>query len=334
MPWRRLPPLHAVRAFEAAARHLSVTRAADELSVTPGAVSRHVRALEERLGTPLFLRHSTGLLLTTAGEALARATREGLDRIADAASGVRMRRLRRLSIGVYGYFASRLLLPLWPELNKARPDLEIDLHTSVNALELLPGRYDAVIAVSDAAPRTGLVTHSLVPIATVPVCAPRWLNGTAVDFATVPLLHSRQRPDDWRRWLDHAGFASVSVQGGSSFESIGLAIEAAAAGLGFAMAIEALVPPDLEQRRVVRAHPSARPTRRHFVLRYETRLADDPALEAFAAWLVARCSGGKKLHFPAAGVACDQRADEGDVVPDKGDRSHSRPKRSRPPRLS
>ena len=199
MPWRRLPPLHAVRAFEAAARHLSVTRAADELSVTPGAVSRHVRALEERLGMPLFLRHPTGLTLTTAGAALARATGEGLDRIADAASGIRMRRLRRLSIGVYGYFASRLLLPLWPELNKARPDLEIDLHTSINPLELLPGRYDAVIAVSDSAPRAGLITHLLVPIATVPVCAPRWLKGGAADFATAPLLHSRQRPDDWRR---------------------------------------------------------------------------------------------------------------------------------------
>jgi LysR family transcriptional regulator, glycine cleavage system transcriptional activator len=295
MPWRRLPPLHAVRAFEAAARHLSVTRAADELSVTPGAVSRHVRALEQRLGMSLFLRHSTGLELTTAGAALARATGEGLDRIADAASGIRMRRLRRLSIGVYGYFASRLLLPLWPELNKARPDLEIDLHTSVNPLELLPSRFDAIIAVSDAAPRAGLVTHLLVPIATVPVCAPRWLKAGAVDFATVPLLHSRQRPDDWRRWLDHVGFESVSAQGGSSFESIGLAIEAAAAGLGFAMAIEALLPPDLERWRVVLAHPLARPTRRNFVLQYEARLGDDPALTAFSTWLKRRCSPDGKL---------------------------------------
>jgi LysR family transcriptional regulator, glycine cleavage system transcriptional activator len=302
MPWRRLPPLHAIRAFEATARHLSITRAADELSVTPGAVSRHVRALEERLGMPLFLRRPTGLVLTRAGEALAGATCEALDRIADAASGIKMRRMRRLSIGAYGYFASRILLPLWPELSAAQPDLEIDLHTSVNPLDLVPDRYDAVIAVSDAAPRPGLVTHLLVPIATVPVCAPRWLNAAAVDFAAVPLLHSRQRPDDWRRWLDHAGFASVSVQGGSTFESIGLAIEAAAAGLGFAMVIEALAPPDLEQHRVVLAHPSARPTRRHFVLRYEARLADDPALNAFATWLTGRCSR-RKVTFAAAGSA-------------------------------
>ena len=288
MAWRRLPPLHAVRAFEAAARHLSVTRAAEELGVTPGAVSRHVRALEMRLEKPLFLRRSTGLVLTTAGEALAAATRDALDRIADAASGVRLRRLRRLSVGVYGFFASRILLPLWSELKAAHPDLAIDLHTSLNPLDMLPGRYDAVIAVSDAAPRAGLVTHPLVPIATVPVCAPRWQKGGPADFAAVPLLHARPRPDDWRRWLDHAGFKDVPAQGGSSFESIGLAIEAAAAGFGFAMAIEALLAPDLARRRVVIAHPTVRPTRRHFVLQYEARLADDPALTAFATWLRGR----------------------------------------------
>ncbi len=288
MSWRRLPPLHAVRAFEAASRHLSVTRAAEELGLTPGAVSRHVRALETQLGKPLFLRRSTGLVLTTAGEALAEATREGLDRIADAASGVRLRRLRRLSVGVYGFFASRLLLPLWPELRARHRDLEIDLHTSANPLDLLPSRYDAVIAVSDASPRPGLVSHPLVPIATVPVCAPRWLKRKPVDFANVPLLHARPRPDDWRRWLDHAGLGALSTQGGSSFESIGLAIEAAAVGLGFAMAIEALLPPDLARRKVVVAHPTVRPTRRTFVLQYEARLADDPALAAFSEFLRAR----------------------------------------------
>lgn len=291
MSWRRLPPLHAIRAFEAAARHGSVTRAAEELGVTPGAVSRHVRTLEEQLGKPLFLRRPTGLVLTTAGEGLADAARDGLDRIADAASGVKLRRLRRLSVGVYGFFASRLLLPLWPELRAAHPDLEVDLHTSLNPLDLLPGRYDAVIAVSDAEPRAGLVTHPLMPIATVPVCAPRWLKRGPVDFAAVPLLHARPRPDDWRRWLDHAGLGNVAAQGGSSFESIGLAIEAAAVGLGFAMAIKALLAPDLARRRIVIAHKTVRPTRRHFVLQHEARLADDPALAAFSGFLRKKFAG-------------------------------------------
>ena len=145
--------------------------------------------------------------------------------------------------------------------------------------------YDAVIAVSDGLPRAGLVTHSVMPIATVPVCAPQFAEGGKVDFASIPLLHARPRPDDWRRWLDHAQFTDVPVQGGSSFESLSLTIEAAAAGMGAAIAIDGLLAPDLARGDLVRAHPTVRPTRRQFVLEYEQRMADDPALTAFVAWL-------------------------------------------------
>lgn len=301
MAWRPLPSLHGIRAFEAAARHLSVTHAADELAVTPGAVSRHVRALEAELGERLFVRHPGGLSLTAAGTALAEASRDGLDRIADAASGVRLRRFRRLSVGVYGFFASRLLLPLWPDLARRHPDLAVDLHTSLNPLDLLPGRYDAVIAVSDAMPRPGLVAHRLVPIAAVPVCAPAWLAQGPPDFATAPLLHSRARPEDWPRWLRHAGFRNIDVQGGSSFESIGMAMDAAAAGLGFAIAIEALLAPDLAGGRLAVAYPAVRPTRRHFVLQHEARLTGDPALATFASWLRDRVAEGAGVYRLADG---------------------------------
>jgi LysR family glycine cleavage system transcriptional activator len=277
--------LHAVRAFEAAARHLSITRAADELNVTVGAVSRHVRALELRMGTALFLRGSRGLVLTSAGKAFADSAREALDRIADAADGLRLRRFRRLSVGVYGFFVSRFLLPIWPTLKAAHPELEIDLHTSSDPLDLLASRFDAVIAVSDGQPRAGLVTHPLMPIATVPVCSPDLLKNGPLDFAIVPLLHARPRPDDWRRWLDCADFTDIPVQGGSSFESLSLTIEAAAAGMGVAIAIEGLLAPDLARGSLVRAHPAVRQTRRQFVLEYEQRMAEDPALTAFVAWL-------------------------------------------------
>lgn len=288
MTGRRLPPLHAVRAFEAAARHGSMTRAADELGVTPGAVSRHVRSLETRMEATLFLRRSTGLELTEAGATLADEVGEALDRIAEAARGVRLRRPRRLSVGVYGFFASRFLLPRWPDLRRRLPELEVDLHTSVDPLDLVPGRYDAVIAVSDDSPRAGLTTHRLMPIATLPVCAPSERGEGAVDFGAVHLLHARPRPDDWRRWLDHAGFRSVPAQGGGSFESAGLALEAAARGLGFAMAIEALVREEIERGLLVAAHPKVRPTKRWFVLQHLSRLGDDPALAAFSEWLTAQ----------------------------------------------
>jgi LysR family glycine cleavage system transcriptional activator len=299
MASRRLPPLHAVRAFEAAARHLSITRAADELNVTVGAVSRHVRALEVRMNTALFLRGSRGLVLTSAGKAFADSAREALDRIADAAEGLHLRQFRRLSVGVYGFFLSRFLLPMWPGLKATHPELEIDLHTSANPVDLLASRYDAVIAVSDGQPRAGLVTRPLLPIATVPVCSPTLLKDGALDFMSVPLLHNRPRPDDWRRWLDHAQLTKVPVRGGSSFENLGLAIEAAAAGLGAVMAIESLLDIDLAQLNLVRAHPIVRPTRRHFVLEYEQPMADDPAVAAFATWL---CSACKQQDAHAAAV--------------------------------
>jgi LysR family glycine cleavage system transcriptional activator len=286
MPGRRLPPLYAIRAFEAAARHRSMTGAANELSVTPGAISRHVRGLEERMETPLFLRRASGLELTWAGEMLARSVGEALDRIEEATNGARLSRYRHLSVGVYSHFASRFLLPRWNDLRAAHPHLEIDLHTSANPLDLLPEHYDSVIAVADGTSQPGVTTRKLMPISTVPVCAPALASHDPPDFATVPMLHTRLRPEDWRRWLNHAGLGNVPVRNAGSYESLGLVTEAASAGLGYAIAIEALLRPDLERGTVVVAHPLSRPTQRYFVLQYETRLAGDPAAGDFAGWLL------------------------------------------------
>lgn len=288
MPARRLPQLHAVRAFEAAARHLSMTHAAHELNVTPGAISRHVRALEQELAAELFVRRATGLELTPVGRSLAEATREALDRLEEAATGVRLRRHRRLTLGVYGHFFARALLPILPEMRRHLPEIEVDWHTSTNPLDMLPSRFDAVVAVGDAARQSGLVVRPLLPIATVAVAAPRRLKKGPVDFTRVAMLHTRPRPDDWRRWLDHAGFGTVPVRGGSSFESASQTLEAAAADLGLAIAIECLLAPDLGSGRLAIAHPARRPTRRQFVLQYETRVAADPSLKAFADWLCMR----------------------------------------------
>lgn len=300
MPGRRLPPLYALRAFEAAARHRSMTGAANELGLTPGAISRHVRALEERMETPLFLRRAGGLEVTAAGETLARSVGEALDRIADATSGARLPRYRRLSVAVYSHFASRFLLPRWDDLRAACPELEIDLHTSTSPLELLAEHYDAVIAVGDGAGQAGVVTQRLLPIATVPVCAPALAEAGPPDFAAVPMLHARLRPEDWRRWLNHAGLGNVPVRNAGSYESVGLALEAAAAGLGYAIGIAALLGPDLDRGTVAVAHGLVRPTRRWFVLQYESRLAGDAATQAFAAWLTRQARDSTQAVEPAA----------------------------------
>ena len=285
MPVRRLPSLRAICAFEATARHMSMTLAARELSVTPGAVSRLVRALEEDLKAPLFVRKAGGLELTLVGRAMADGAREALDRLHEATTGVHMRRHRRLSIGVYGHFLSRALLPRLHDLTLSLPSLEVDVHTSTNPLDLLPTRFDAVVAVSGLGPQAGLVVRPLMPITTVVVAAPKRLQSGPLDFAQVPMLHTRPRSEDWRRWLDHAGFKGIAVHGGSSFESASQTLEAAAADLGAAIAIEGLLQPDLASGRLAIAHPARRPTTRHFTLQYETRLGADPSLSAFADWL-------------------------------------------------
>jgi LysR family transcriptional regulator, glycine cleavage system transcriptional activator len=296
MPGRQLPPLNAIRAFEAAARQRSITLAAAELGVTAGAVSRHVRALEERLGQTLFVRGTRGLELTPAGEALSQSAGEAFDLLAAATGATRSGQARRLTLGVYGFFAARLLLPLWPRLRQEFAELDVDLHTSSDPLDLLPSRYDAVIAVGDARARRGTLLRPLVPITTVAVCAPGLLRNGGLDFARTPLLHARPRPNDWRRWLDHAGLSAVPVPRGSTFESLSLALEAAAMGLGAAIAIEALIGSDVAEGRIVVAHPSRRPTRSHFVWQAEARHARDADLLALAGWLEANLTPNQPAH--------------------------------------
>lgn len=297
MTYRRLPSLNAVRAFEATARHLSVTRAAGELGVTPGAVSRQVRELERHLRMELFRRGSAGLTLTAGGEALFAAAREALDRIADGVLLARrsVRARRRLRVGAYTLFASRWLIPRWQRLRERHPELEVELVTTSDALELVPQRFDAVIAVADDRPRPGLGVVPVLPIETVPVCAPALVRGGAFELRGQHLLHSRQRPQDWRRWLEAAGIAGVDPEAGSVFESIGVALDAAAEGLGVALAIRALTDADLASGRVVVPIPFHRRTSRSFVLMHDADRTADVAVAAFRDWLVAEaaaCGGG------------------------------------------
>jgi DNA-binding transcriptional LysR family regulator len=285
MTYRRLPSLTPLRSFEATARHRSVTRAAGELSVTPGAVSRGVRALEEELGTALFTRGPSGLTLTPAGETLFIAAREGFDRIAAGIATMRQSGpRRRLHVGAYTLFASRWLIPRWSRLRERHPELEVDLQTSADPLELVPGAYDAVIAVADPRPRPGLTKVPLVPIEMIPVCAPRLARD--FDWRSVTLLHSRQRPEDWSRWLSAAGIAGIDPDAGPRFESIALALDAAAEGLGVALAIKALVKADLVAGRVAAPHSFVRPTTRCFTLLHDASRDADAALLALRNWLM------------------------------------------------
>ena len=293
MTYRRLPSLNALRAFEAAARHCSVTRAADELSVTPGAVSRQIRALEEGLGLALFLRSPGGLVLTGSGAALMEASGTALDRLeAGVAEARRAARPRPVSVGAYALFASRWLIPRWGRLRARHPELEIALTTSADPLELLPGKFDVVIAVSEDRPRPGFRVDPLLPIETMPVCAPSLVEADGFRWEGKTLLHSRQRPRDWARWLQSQGIAGLDAEAGPSFESISLAIDAAREGLGVALAIRGLIGPDLTEGRVVVPVAGIRRSTRSFVLMMEHGRLAEPALRVFRDWLLEEARPG------------------------------------------
>ena len=300
MTYRRLPSLAARRSFVAAARHPSVTRATGELAVTPGAVSRGVRALEEELGTTLLIRGPAGLALTPTGEALFAATRDGLDRIAAGLAAMRHAApRRRLRVGAYTFFASRWLIPRWNRLRERRPELEIELQTSADPLELVPGTSDAATAVVDSRPRTGPTMLPLMPIEMMPVCAARLAQD--FDWSRVTLLHSRQRPHDWARWLSAAGLAGADPGKGPSFESIALALDAAAEGLGVALVIRALVGTDLAAGRVVAPHPFVRPTARSFAPLHDAEKEEDARLTALRQWLSDEAAFGNRGDQPPRG---------------------------------
>jgi LysR family glycine cleavage system transcriptional activator len=293
MTYRRLPSLNALRAFEAAARHRSVTRAADELSVTPGAVSRQIRTLEESLGLTLFLRGPGGLTLTGPGTALMEASGAALDRLEEGvAEARRAARPMPVSVGAYALFASRWLIPRWGRLRARHPELEIALTTSADPLELSSGKFDAVIAVAEHRPRPGFRVDPLLPIETMPICAPGLVDPGGFRWAGKTLLHSRQRPRDWARWLEAQGITGVDAEAGPSFESISLAIDAAREGLGVALAIRGLIGPDLAAGSVVVPVPGTRRSSRSFVLMVETGRLGEPALSRFRDWLLEEAAQG------------------------------------------
>ncbi|TCH96466.1 hypothetical protein EJV46_21060 [Roseococcus sp. SYP-B2431] len=197
-----------------------------------------------------------------------------------------------VSVGAYALFASRWLIPRWCRLRERHPELEIALTTSADPLELLPGRFDAVIAVAEARPRPGFRVDPLLPIEIMPVCAPSLVDPGGFRWAGKTLLHSRQRPRDWARWLAAQGISGMDAEAGPAFESISLAVDAAREGLGVALAIRGLIGPDLAEGRVVVPAAGLRRSTCSFVLMMETARLGEPSLRSFRDWLLEEAAEG------------------------------------------
>ncbi|KVE38122.1 transcriptional regulator GcvA [Burkholderia sp. TSV86] len=288
MNLRQLPMLNALRVFEAAARYESFSRAADELSVTHGAVSHQMRALEAELGIALFVRHGKRLTLTDAGSRYAQQVRAALTMLADATHAIRApSRNGRLVVSTLPSFAARWITPRIGPFIEQHPQIDLELRTS-NALVDF-ARDDVDVAIRFGYGKyPGLHVEPLLDETFFPVCAPTLNSGvlpaTPADLARFPLLRS----DDelWRPWFDAAGLDTLTEpkRGVLYQDSLNL-LQAAIDGQGIALVRRTLAAPALAQGQIVRLFDIAEPSPWHYFFVCPPLLAQTPRVQAFRAWL-------------------------------------------------
>jgi LysR family glycine cleavage system transcriptional activator len=288
---RKLPPLNALRAFEASGRYSSFTGAAKELLVTQGAVSRHVALLEDWLGVKLFLRTHRGIELTRKGETYIRALSSVFDQIDYATREARDQADRAvLRLKLPPTFAMRWLVPRLTRFQSMHPAIEIQVFTSHEPANFR--REDVDLSVhSHAFPPDDASEHRLLGEVLMPVCSPRLqekgrpLNVPA-DLKNYPLLASLHRPMDWSRWLVEAGITELDSPGSVNFDNGALAYQGAMDNLGVVIAVRALIEDDLRTGRLVAPFDLQVSTPGAYYLASSQIGPKSPQLVAFEKWLI------------------------------------------------
>jgi LysR family glycine cleavage system transcriptional activator len=284
---RRLPPLTALRAFEAAGRHANFARAAEELSITPAAVSQQVRSLEDFLGVRLFTRRARGVELTAAGAEYARSLGLLLDQLALATERARRtEEPRRLTIATTPSFAARWLMPRLTGFLELHPQFDVRLSTS-NAIADF-ARQDIDVAVRYGTGRwPGLKAQLLLSAELFPVCSPAFRQGShplraPADLRPRTLL--RLATDDWPRWFEAAGLGSRRAEG-PQFSDAGLLAQAAVAGQGVALGQSVIVADDLAAGRLIEPFELRIPSGMAYYLAAPPEMFQSRKVAAFQRWL-------------------------------------------------
>jgi LysR family glycine cleavage system transcriptional activator len=252
----RLPPLNALRAFEASARHLSFKQAANELHVTPGAVSQHVKSLEEYLGVKLFRRLHKALALTQAGQAYLPALRNAFSMISESTQQIETRRPAEVFlIGVQAAFAVKWLFARLPQFLERTPQIDVRLSSSIELEEVRQGTVDAVIRYGTGH-FPGFCSTLIRAERLDPVCSPRLMAGgqpltSPEDLRYHVLLHDEFR-ESWKIWCAARGIDGIDLTKGLSFADEHLALKAAIEGVGVALGQDLLVEDDVRSGRLVR----------------------------------------------------------------------------------
>jgi LysR family transcriptional regulator, glycine cleavage system transcriptional activator len=252
---RRLPPLNALRAFEAAARVGSFKKAASELHVTHGAVSRHVQLLEDWLGVPMFRRLNRRVELTEPGKAYLAEIGAAFDRIALATSHhVARGRTSLLQVSMTATLTLRWLIPRLSSFQLSNPSIEVRLTTSNDPVDSLDAPFDVVIRRGSEEVAGYLIVWSLREYR-IPVCSPKLLARTPLrhlrDLEKHTLLHATSRPTVWSDWLKAAGLPDLKPRRSLVFEHNYQTLQAALDGVGVATASSALIGDDVAARRLV-----------------------------------------------------------------------------------
>jgi LysR family transcriptional regulator, glycine cleavage system transcriptional activator len=303
---RKLPPLNALRAFEAAARHLSFTKAAEELHVTQAAISHQVKALEQHLGLALFRRLNRRLVLTESGQLYLPVLRDAFDAIAvgtgrlgqDGDGGA-------LHVSVLPSFAAKWLLPRMSRFRDRHPDIDVMVSANNKLIDFADDTFEMAIRYGQGH-YPGLRTDRLLDDSVFPVCSPKLLDGACplrapADLKHHTLLHDEvsrlDESPDWRSWLQAAGVDGVDWRRGPGFSDSSMVIEAAAAGQGVALGHRWLAAADLESGRVVVPFGPVIPSKFAYYLVSPEALAERRRVRLFREWLLdeAEGSGAEKV---------------------------------------
>lgn len=285
---RRLPSLNALKAFEAAARLESFTEAAADLFVTHAAVSRHVRDLEDWLGTELFLRTGRGVVLTEAGRRYAARLTPLFDQLADATrEAAAVGDVRQLKVTVEPAIASRWLVPRLGRFNELHPDIELSIDPSSKLADFRSGEADVGIRYGSGA-WPDVEAQKLTDALIFPVCAPKLLEGragfTPADLGDFNLLHE-SRKQWWADWLAANGVTGVEDWRGTLFQNH-LAIDAAEAGQGFALADQMLVTDSLLEGWLARPFGFDMKDHWHYWIVRAKGQKETAPVRAFREWLM------------------------------------------------
>lgn len=293
-----MPPLNALRAFEAAARHLSQTRAAEELNVSPGAISHQIRALEALLGIALFERKVRAIALTPAGKLLYPGVQSGFLRIREAVAGLaRGTNERVLVVSTPPGLTSKWLAPRLYRFASAYPDIDTRISSSLTNADFTTDGVDVAVRnlAVDAEADPALVMERLVTLSFVPVCSPKLIEihgplQTPAALARMPLIHddtliNRARVPTWADWFEAAGVDGVDVSRGLRFNSADHALDAAAEGAGVLLAHDLLAYDELRTGRLAVPVERRLPSSRAYYFVCPKRRIDAPQVQAFNRWV-------------------------------------------------